>query len=142
MKIDPVASTSQNNRMKLFQLHRKFIAVMGVELLQPFQKNQAMIVIIKRLLYFISLILFVILSSVFLGYEAQTLDEYADSFYGSVSTVVFSLIFAIILWKMDSLFKLIGDFEQLIEQRKKRYTKLHPLVLKYKLLELQFHIDL
>ena len=104
--------------MRLFQSNRKYLAVIGIEPLQPFEKNQKMIVLVRRLLFFIGFIVCAILSSVFLGYEAKTLSEYADSFYFSISMISLSIGLAIMIWKVDILFKLIGDFEKLIEQRK------------------------
>lgn len=107
--------------MELFQLSRKYLAIVGVETFQPSQKSQAVIVLIKRLLFFISSILYVILSSVYIVYEAEALNQYADSFYGFASSTAGSVDFAILLWKMDSLFKLIGDVEKIVEQRKLEY---------------------
>lgn len=104
--------------MKLFQLNRKYLAVMRIEPHQSCQERQPMIVLFMRFLISIPKVVFAILSAIFLGYEAKTLDEYANSFYGTVTMIGFPLIFAILLWKMDSLFKLIGDFEKLIETRK------------------------
>lgn len=108
--------------MRIFQLSRKYLAVVGIEPLQPFQKEQPMIVFVRRFVVFISLLAYTILSWIFLGYEAETLNDYADSFFGFATTAGFSLILAIILWKTDSLFKLIRDFEKLIEQRKLEKT--------------------
>lgn len=91
---------------------------MGIEPLQPFEKNQKMTVLIRRLMVFTIFIVFGVLSAVFLGYEAKTLNEYADSFYELATSTAFSLILATIFWKVNRLFKLIGDFEKLIGQRK------------------------
>lgn len=106
--------------MQLFRLNQKYLAIMGIEAFQPFSENQPLIVFVRRLLVLISLTICVILSSVFLAYEAKTLNEYADSFYGFATTTAIFFLFTIFLWKMDSLFKLIVDFEKLIEQRKIR----------------------
>ena len=112
--------------MKLF---RKKLAFMGVEPLQPFQKNHSTILFIKRLLIFIVLITYVIFLTVFIGYEAKTIDEYADAIYLSATSTSFLLNFSIILWANDSLFKLIDDFENLIRMRK---IFNYSLTLKYK----------
>lgn len=105
-------------------MFRMYLAVMGVQSLQPFQKNQPMLVIIKRLLAFLSLIIFIIFAFIFLGYEARTLNEYADSFYWFAAKTMVFCVSAIILWKMNNLFKLFGAFEKTIEQSKLGFSKL------------------
>lgn len=108
----------QKLAMKSFQSFRKYLAILGIEPLQPFQKNHSMIMQLKRLVVFIIFNLFVILLLVFVGCEADSLDEYADAFYMSATLTTMLFVFTIFLWKMDILFKLIGDFEELIQKRK------------------------
>lgn len=118
MNPDRGPTNSKSDTIKLFHLQRKYFALMGI---QPFSKNQPIIVLIRRILVFTPLILFAILSAVFLAYETKTVNEYADSFYGFAGATSIWAAFAAMLWKMDSLFKLIGDFENIIEQRKRRF---------------------
>ena len=101
--------------MRIFQSIRKYLAILGIEPLQPFQKKRLMT---KRLVVFIIFILFFTSSLVFIGYEASSLGEYADAFYMSATLDWMIFAFGILLWKMDDIFKLIGDFEKLIQQRK------------------------
>lgn len=120
MKLNTVLRIFKNGIMKLFQLHRKYFSFIGIEPLQPFQKNQKLIVLWRRLLVFIPFIACAILSSAFLGYKAKTLEEYSDSFYFSISMVHMCTILTVLVCKAARLFKLIEDIEKLIEQRKIR----------------------
>lgn len=104
--------------MKIFQLFRKYWALLGVEQLQPFQKNQRVKSFLKRLPVFIVCVLWFICLTVFTGCEAAKIDEYADAFYISSCVMAILFTFAITLWKMDNLVKLIEDFENLISQRR------------------------
>lgn len=103
--------------MKIFQLIRKYLAFMGVEPFQPLQKNHSMIMIRRRLSFFTLFVLWFILSVAFLWYEVKTLDEYADAFYVTATLFNTLINLAIILWKMDSLFKLIEDFGNHFKKR-------------------------
>lgn len=102
--------------MKIFQLSEKYLAFVGVE--NSFQKNHLTIVFLKRMLVFFSLIIHVILLTIFIGYEAETIDEYSDSLYMFACLVTALCIFPITLWKMESLFEFIECLENLMRQRK------------------------
>lgn len=104
--------------MKFFQMFRKYLAYVGVESHQPFEKNHSMIMFVKRLLVLIPSALWFICMIIFIGYEAKMIVEYADAFFMSVSLITINFQFLTIYWKIDDLYNLIEDFENLIEQRK------------------------
>lgn len=94
------------------------MAMVGIESLQPFEKYHSMTMQLKRSVVLILFILFVTSSLVFIGYQANSLGEYADASYMSATLDWMFFAFAILLWKRDDVFKLIEDFENLIQQRK------------------------
>lgn len=103
--------------MELFHLLQKYLAISGVE---PFQKERSTIVYLKRLLVFIVSTISFMSSLIFIAIGANAIAEYADAFYICETVLTYTTFpFVIFLWKMDSIFKLIEDFEHLIEQRKK-----------------------
>lgn len=104
--------------MKIFQLLRKYLAILGVEPLQPIEKNQRIEMYLKRMQLLVLCIQWVICLTVFIGCEAKTIDEYTDAIYISSCVTTILCTFPIIIWKIDNLFKLIEDFEDLIRQRK------------------------
>lgn len=67
---------------------------------------------------FIVLSVFIIFSGIFIIYKAESIDEFADAFYMSATATTIFFLFLIYIWKMDSLFKFIEGFENLIEYRK------------------------
>lgn len=120
--------------MKIFQFLENYLAILGIEPLQSFQKNHSTALLLKRLLVFILFITWLICIIHFAVYEAKTIDEYADAFYITVCLITILSIFPIILWKMDNLFEFIKDLEDLIEQRKKTelQTTLIRIIIKLK----------
>lgn len=103
--------------MKIFRLFRKYLAFMGVEPFQPLQKDHSITMNGRRLPFFALFVVWLILSVTFLGYEVKTLDEYADAFYVTVTLSNTVIDLAIIIWKMDSHFKLIEDLGNHIKKR-------------------------
>lgn len=60
-----------------------------------------------------------ILSSVAYGlFEAETVFEYFESIHTFLGIAICSTFFAMFLWKMDNVFRLIVDFENQIKKRK------------------------
>lgn len=116
--------------MELLRLYRKYFAVMGVEP-PPFNGDRLIFSIAKRFLVFTSLIVFILLSCVFFECEAKTLDEYADTFYGFAASCAVFTDFTVMVRKMKNLFRLIEDFEKLIEQRKKRFVNFRIKIVRY-----------
>lgn len=110
--------------MRIFQSIRNYLSIMGIESLQSFQKNRSMIVQLKRLVVIIIFVLFVTSSVVFIGFEANSLGEYADASYMFATLDWMFFAFVVFLWKMDDIFKLIEGFEELIQHRKKLKIKI------------------
>lgn len=104
--------------MKLFKLYRKYLALMGVEPLQPYQKDQAKKVFLRRFLVYTLCVLWLTCASIFIGFEAKTIHQYADAFYMSSCLTTILVVFSMFLWKLDIFFGFIEEFENLIEQRK------------------------
>lgn len=67
----------------------------------------------------------------FLSGAEKTFSEFIQSFYISITTMINTLIFAIIVWKKSRIYKFIDDLEVLIEERK--LTAITILVLRKKL---------
>ena len=54
----------------------------------------------------------------FLSEAEKTFSEFIQSFYISITTMINTLIFAIIVWKKSEIYKFIDDLDLLIENRK------------------------
>lgn len=72
---------------------------------------------VKNITILVNLSLATILATLFLLLEAETFSDYGDSFYVIASTIVSSVIFAVIVWKTQEIFKLINSFETIIQER-------------------------
>lgn len=101
--------------MKLFQSLQKFYRITGI---YPSSSNRNHSVNWKILLILLSLIQFAVLTGVFFITEANSIDEYGTSFYGSISALLGVVDFLINIWKMANILRLIGKFEEFINKRK------------------------
>lgn len=70
----------------------------------------------------LSLGLFVISSFTFIYFDAEQPNEYAESVFGWMSVSSIFIVFLNYIQKSDSIFRLIENFERIVEKRKK--TKL------------------
>ena len=102
--------------MQLFQCVRTACQRMGIFLYHP---NQNQTFNLKIVLTVLPILFFIISSMAFLLFEAQTMQDYQDSFIASSSTIMASLNFAIIVfWKVPKMLEMIESFEKIIEKSK------------------------
>lgn len=94
--------------MHLFQSNQKSLAMMGIVANQH-RFNFKM---------FESFVMFIIPSIsylIFILRDASELRDYIDTVYLGSSTTMIGLCFLNFVWKMENLFKLIRDIEQIVE---------------------------
>lgn len=89
---------------------RKYLGNLGV---YPSKKFT-----LRSLFFFISTASYSILSTIFLCFEANTLNEYAESFYGAATPLFVFRINVIHALKREYVFELIELTENFIEKRK------------------------
>lgn len=100
--------------MKLFQSVRKFYENMGLYPLQTQQKCQFNPRIFCILL--IMSLFFVSMMDTFL-FEATTITEYAESFYGSLTVLACIMNFLTSFWKTTNIYTFIEKLEKFVENR-------------------------
>lgn len=101
--------------MKLFESSKTFFPFIGLRPLKPNEKKFNL----RNVGVLVSLGLFIISSSAFIYSDAQTLNEYAEAVFGWVSVFLFFIIFLNYVQKSDIIFRLIENFERIVNQRKK-----------------------
>ncbi|XP_031626848.1 uncharacterized protein LOC116343092 [Contarinia nasturtii] len=100
--------------MKIFQTTRKIYEHLGVYQPQAFENHS-----ISSNFWAASLVLLIAVISTLMCIltEARTMQEYSDCFYGLVTAIANLLFLIIIFWKASNMFKLIEEFEAVIEKR-------------------------
>lgn len=95
-----------------------------MKLLQPIRKLFRNVAIyssksftLKSVFFFISPALYSFNSCIFLFFEAETLKQYAESFYGSATPLFIFSILVILAWKRMDIYDLIETTEKFIENR-------------------------
>lgn len=101
--------------MKLFQSVQSFYCTMGV---YPPEPNQRLSFRLKRIFFPLSSFITFLALVAFFFFEAQTVEQYASAFHGSITELVILADFHIIAWQMPNILKLIENFERFIEKRK------------------------
>lgn len=103
--------------MKLFLSLREIMSVVGVQPPNPTQKYSFNW---KRLLAFICILKFAILTIAALAFEANSFYEYAECVYAIITvwTVVSNIL--VVTLQMRKIFQLIDNFEKSIQERKSK----------------------
>lgn len=97
----------------LFRLIRSFFQAMGIHLSEP---NQKFSFNAKNVLISSSIALFFISSTAFFLFEANSIDEYGLSFYGSATELAVFVTFQINIFYMAKILRIFEKFEKLIEK--------------------------
>lgn len=105
--------------MKFFQPIRECFGDLGFYSSRP-NTLKSSVLIVNAAVYFL-------LSAAFF-FEAQTLREYAESFYGSATPLFILSILVIYAWKKENIFALMNSCEILIEKRKIQLDKRQQLL--------------
>lgn len=96
-------------KMKVFQSLQKSMLALGVQ--PPAQKTTFNVISIVPFLFFARYILFA-------PFGADTFNEYAEAWYGGLSSALTGINLLIFILKMRKFFDLISNFESIIQQRK------------------------
>lgn len=104
----------KSSAMKIFQSFRVLFEPLGIG--QAFKNdgiNSRNVVALSFLTFWTSFSY-----AFFLSAAEKTFSEFIQSFYISITTMINTLILAIVVWKKSKIYKFIDDLEVLIEIRK------------------------
>lgn len=105
--------------MQLFQSLQKLYHATGI---YPSQPHRNCSINWKILFILLSQIQFAILTGAYFLIEANSIDEYGASFYGSISAFVGTVFFLINFSKMNKILRLIGKLQEFITKSKDFFT--------------------
>lgn len=109
--------------MKMFELVRANFGFVGIERLQQFKKYHSTSAYLKNCLIFAAFFLWSIFSMVFFLFEAVNFQEYAESLYLTLTIMENMLIYTVLLRKGRNIFKVMDDFESVLENRELIFLK-------------------
>lgn len=104
--------------MELFELQKKYFAIIGIDSCQAIQKNPFNKKNSATLLILISAF---ISTNAFIWFEATTFQEYTESFYVAATSIIATAGPVIYLTKMSQLFEFIKNMEHLIKTSKWKF---------------------
>lgn len=102
--------------MKIFNSIKNCFIVLGFDSPQSTRQD---LLKTKTILSMLLIGIDVILSSLFVYYEASDFEEYADSIYQLSSLILTFFVSATLLWQMPTHYKFITALEKTIEKSKK-----------------------
>lgn len=111
--------------MKILQLNREYLARLGIEP-SPLPKNHS-ITNTKNLLVCILLNLNILLGYLFLCYDANSIEEYVNCFFWTITSIAVLFDYILYVYDVKSLLKFIENFENLIEKSKLNANNKHLL---------------
>lgn len=101
--------------MLIFQTLRKCFAVLG---LKPSESFESHMFNTRNSITAICLSALIISTNEFLFFEAKNFQEYTGSFYATWTIASCGANFGFTVWKTVKFFKLIDDFQEVIDKRK------------------------
>ena len=107
--------SKMTGKIKLFRNVRKFHRMVGI---YPPAKHHQQPFNAKNIFVLLSMALFLISEFWYFLFNASSIEEYGQCFYGSISMLEISLYFIVNFSKMKSILKLIRNFENFIEMSK------------------------
>lgn len=115
--------------MKFFQSVQSQFAMMGIILQQLTQKNPFNRTI---LLIFFSYTCNIISYCIFMYYEANTFQEYTESFYVTSTDVLVALCYASVVFRVDGFFKFIDACVKLVASSKWNFNENLQIIIECK----------
>lgn len=106
--------------MRLFQCNKKSCELMGIHLSHS---KQSCSFDFKTPLILLPNIIFFICSLSFLLFEANSIENYDESFFMTSASMASIANFLNVIWKMPNLLKMIANFEEKIEKSKQKHFK-------------------
>lgn len=104
---------------ELFRSLRRMYQILGIY--SP-ETNQTHLFSGKIIFFAASIILMFITSITFFLWEAETMDDYGTSFYGSMTQLSSAHNFVIVVWRMPLILKLLKGFEDFIETSMHKFS--------------------
>lgn len=103
-----------HSEIKLFQILQKPFAILGISDPQKSQRHQFNA---RNFVCLLFLGLYTILTGLFFLVEAETFEEYADSFYASFSMATIFFTCSSTMSDVVEIYELTSGFEALIQKR-------------------------
>lgn len=106
--------------MKLFQKYEEVVSFLVVrdEAYANKTVNRASHFILNIVPPVVSLSVYIVFASVFLFFEAETFQQYCETFYPWITSILNFLGLASILLKRERFFELIDEYEKTVNARK------------------------
>lgn len=126
MKVS-LRSFSEVKAMKLFINLRRYFDILGISPVQNVNKY------FRQFFTLFFQVQLSITAVIYLFDEAETIQEYADSFYAFATTAATAINIFSFIWNMDKVFDLIQNLEKAIEKQslKDIYNKLNVKIEKF-----------
>lgn len=102
-------------KMRVFQSIQTYFSILGINSDQSHKKN---LFNAKNVIALVILCVCIVINSMYIIFEANTIDEYAKSVFMTTTSIVSILILAANIWRMAYFFKYINGLEQLIKNSK------------------------
>lgn len=104
--------------MKILQLVKKYLAILGLKSHDAFQSHS---INIESVMCFTVLGMCIISNFVYLIREANSFFEYVQSLYLFFASSITNTVFAYLTWKMTELFELIDNLEATVQHSEQKY---------------------
>lgn len=101
---------SESPKRKIFQMSQKYFTVLGISPILMVQSNPFNQ---KNLICFLVFGLQLISEFIYILYEAETFWDYIQSIYFCSVSILATVVFLILVFRVDKLFKYIGNSENL-----------------------------
>lgn len=101
--------------MKSFQSAVEYLASLGITQSQAMQSNPFNV---KNIVHMLLFGITAYLCGAFLIYTANSFKDYTESIYISSVTMLVFVVFVILIWKMENVFKFIETWKKTSEQSK------------------------
>lgn len=102
--------------MKIFDSLWRDLGFLGINQPKMFHQNPFNK---RNLVSVVALVMFAVSAIGFLIFEAETFDQYSESFYVVATSICYTECCLALVWKRRQIFQLTTDFETIIEKRNK-----------------------
>lgn len=101
--------------VKLFQATQVYYKTLGI---YPTEPNQKISYNVTTVCILLTMVVDFLSTATYFFVEAETIQEYSDSFYVASSAFNFIVCFCVSIWKMPKILQLIAKYEEFAQRRK------------------------
>lgn len=101
--------------MKIFDSIKHYFEILGFISTQSTRKD---LINIQNFIFFLVIGMYLTLTTVFAYHEANSFEQYIDSFYAISSALICLEIYGICFWEMPKLYRFIDALESTINESK------------------------